>query len=157
MFINFHQKLATVNLINERQQVIAFDYGEKRIGVAIGQSITGTATPLQPLKAREGQPNWVEVESLLKEWQPNCLLVGLPLNMDASEQLLTLRAKKFSNRLRGRFGIQVEMMDERLSSVEAREQLFSTAGYKALKKHSIDSLAACLILESWFRENNTNT
>jgi len=141
--------------MNDSQRVIAFDYGEKRIGVAVGQSVTGTANPLKPLSAKEGQPNWHEIESLLKEWQPNYLLVGLPLNMDASEQLLTKRSKKFANRLNGRFGITVNMMDERLSSVEAREQLFADAGFKGLKKHSIDSQAACLILESWFRENNT--
>lgn len=135
------------------QQVMAFDYGEKRIGVAIGQSITGTASPLKSITANQGQPDWLEIKQLLQEWQPDYLVVGLPLNMDATEQLLTQRAKKFTNRLTGRFGITVKMMDERLSSVEAREQLFSASGYKGLKKKSIDSRAACLILESWFREN----
>jgi len=138
------------------QQVLAFDYGEKRIGVAIGQTITCTATPITPLKAKEGQPNWQEVAKLIKEWQPDYLLVGLPLNMDASEQVLTKRAKKFANRLNGRFGISVQMMDERLSSVEARELLFSASGFKGLSKNSIDSHAACLILESWFSENSYN-
>lgn len=140
--------------MNDTHRVIAFDYGEKRIGVAIGQSITGTANPLKALKAKEGQPDWSEVEQVLKEWQPDFLLVGLPLNMDGTEQLLTKRATKFANRLNGRFSITVKMMDERLSSVEAREQLFSNDGYKGLQKNSIDSQAACLILESWFRENS---
>ncbi len=135
------------------QQVLAFDYGEKRIGVAIGQTITCTASPIKPIKAREGQPNWEEVANLISEWQPDYLLVGLPLNMDSTEQTLTTRAKKFANRLNGRFGITVEMMDERLSSVEAREQLFSSAGFKGLNNNSIDSQAACIILESWFNEN----
>jgi len=139
--------------MSDSQSVIAFDYGEKRIGVAIGQSVTGTANPLKPLSAKNGQPNWQEVEQLLKEWQPNYLLVGLPLNMDTTEQLLTKRAQKFANRLNGRFNIKVNMMDERLSSVEAREQLFTDKGFKGLKNNSIDSQAACLILESWFREN----
>lgn len=134
-------------------RIIAFDYGEKRIGVAVGQSVTGTANPLKPLIAKDGQPNWQEIESLLKEWQPDFLLVGLPLNMNTTEQLLTQRAKKFANRLNGRFEIKVEMMDERLSSVEARDQIFSANGFKGLKNNSIDSLAACLILESWFHEN----
>ena len=138
---------------DKTERVIAFDYGEKRIGVAVGQSLTGTANPLAGLKAKEGQPNWSEIEKILKEWQPDYLVVGLPLNMDASEQLLTKRATKFSNRLNGRFNIPVKLMDERLSSVEAREQLFSQSGYKGLKNNSIDSQAACLILESWFREN----
>jgi len=70
--------------------------------------------------------------------------------MDTTEQLLTRRATKFANRLHGRFGIKVKMMDERLSSVEARDQLFSAGGFKGLNKNSIDSPAACLILESWF-------
>ncbi|MCP3673910.1 MAG: Holliday junction resolvase RuvX [Gammaproteobacteria bacterium] len=135
------------------QSVIAFDYGEKRIGVAIGQSVTGTANPLKPFSANDGQPNWQKVEQLLREWQPDYLVVGLPLNMDTTEQRLTKRAQKFANRLNGRFDIKVNMMDERLSSVEAREQLFNDKGFKGLKNNSIDSQAACLILESWFREN----
>ncbi len=134
--------------------VLAFDYGEKRIGVAVGQNITGTANPLNPLNAKDGQPDWLKVENIIKEWLPNLIVVGLPLNMDATEQLLTKRATKFANRLNGRFSIKVEMMDERLSSVEAREQLFDEAGYQGLKKSSIDSQAAVLILESWFRENS---
>ena len=142
--------------MNSSLRLIAFDYGEKRIGVAVGQSVTGTANPLKPLDAKEGQPNWSEIELLLKQWQPDFLIVGLPLNMDSTEQLLTKRAKKFANRLNGRFGITVQMMDERLSSVEAREQLFSAAGFKGLKNNSIDSQAACLILESWFRENTNS-
>ncbi len=136
--------------MDKKQQVIAFDYGEKRIGVAVGQTVTNTATPLKPLLAKDGQPDWQTVERLIKEWQPDYLLVGLPLNMDTTEQLLTRRAKKFANRLKGRFGIAVKMMDERLSSVEAREQLFSAGGFKGLNKNSIDSQAARLILESWF-------
>jgi len=141
--------------MQKNQQVIAFDYGEKRIGVAVGQTVTNTATPLKPLKAKEGQPDWQEIMTLIKDWQPDYLLVGLPLNMDTTEQLLTRRAKKFANRLHGRFGLVVKMMDERLSSVEAREQLFESSGFKGLSNHSIDSQAACLILESWFNENQT--
>ncbi len=142
--------------MDKNQQVIAFDYGEKRIGVAVGQTVTNTATPLKPLLAKDGQPDWQTVERLIKEWQPDYLLVGLPLNMDTTEQLLTRRAKKFANRLKGRFGIAVKMMDERLSSVEAREQLFSAGGFKGLNKNSIDSQAACLILESWFNSHSAS-
>ena len=139
--------------MTDSQLIIAFDYGEKRIGVAVGQSITGTANPLKPLAAKQGQPNWDEIQSLLDEWQPTYLLVGLPLNMDSSKQILTQRATQFAFRLHGRFGLEVKMMDERLSTVEARNQTFASAGFKGLKKNSIDSLAACLILESWFGEN----
>ncbi|NNJ73220.1 MAG: Holliday junction resolvase RuvX [Enterobacterales bacterium] len=130
--------------------ILAFDYGERKIGVAVGQAITESARPLDPLKAKGGQPQWQQVEELLAEWQPAVVIVGSPLNMDDSEQLLTKRAKKFGNRLHGRFGVQVEWMDERLTSVAAREELFELYGYKGLKKHSVDSLAACYILESWF-------
>jgi len=136
----------------QAQRVIAFDYGEKRIGVGVGQSITGTANPLKALAAKDGQPNWQLVSELFLEWQPDYVVVGLPLNMDTTEQRLTKRAKKFANRLNGRFQIKVELMDERLSSVEAREQMFESGGYRNLTNNSIDSHAACLILESWFRE-----
>ncbi|MBT8449649.1 MAG: Holliday junction resolvase RuvX, partial [Gammaproteobacteria bacterium] len=95
--------------------ILAFDYGERKIGVAVGQAITESARPLDPLKAKGGQPQWQQVEELLAEWQPAVVIVGSPLNMDDSEQLLTKRAKKFGNRLHGRFGVQVEWMDERLT------------------------------------------
>lgn len=137
-------------------QVLAFDYGEKRIGVAVGQSVTRTANPIDALSARAGEPDWQRVEALLNEWQPAFVVVGLPLNMDDTEQLLTKRAKKFANRVHGRFGIEVKLIDERLSSVAAREELFEQEGYRGLQKHSIDSLAACHILETWFRENAAN-
>ena len=135
------------------QQILAFDYGEKRIGVAIGQSVTGTANPLNPLSAKAGEPNWEEVKKLLNEWQPGLVVVGCPLNMDATEQRLTKRARKFANRLHGRFGVQIQLVDERLSSVAAREELFEQYGCQGLQKNSIDSLAACHILETFFRED----
>ena len=137
-------------------QILAFDYGEKRIGVAVGQAVTGTANPIDALPAKSDEPDWQRVEALLNEWQPAFVVVGLPLNMDDTEQLLTKRAKKFANRIHGRFGIAVKLIDERLSSVAAREELFEQEGYRGLQKHSIDSLAACHILETWFRENATH-
>jgi putative Holliday junction resolvase len=131
-------------------QVLAFDFGLARIGVAVGQSITGTSSPLETLKAKEGSPDWQIVESLLKTWKPDLLLIGEPFNMDSTDQTITLRARKFANRLHGRFGFKIEMMDERLSSAAAREEIFECGGYKKLKKTQIDSIAAALILESWF-------
>ena len=104
--------------------IIGFDFGTKSIGVAVGQSVTGTASPLSALKAKDGIPNWDAIEQLFKEWQPERLVVGLPLNMDGSEQPLTQRAKKFGNRLHGRFGLPVSFQDERLTSTAAREELF---------------------------------
>ncbi|WP_200884503.1 Holliday junction resolvase RuvX [Erwinia oleae] len=132
------------------QTLLAFDFGTKSIGVAIGQQLTGTARPLNAIKAQDGIPDWSKVELLLKEWQPDAVVVGLPLNMDGTEQPLTARARKFANRLHGRFGIQVHLHDERLSTVEARADLFSRGGFRALNKGSVDSLSAVIILESWF-------
>lgn len=131
-------------------QVLAFDFGLARIGVAVGQPITATATPLATLKAKAGIPDWQIVEKLIKEWQPNLLIVGEPFNMDASDQQITIKARKFANRLHGRFGLPFEMFDERLSSAAAREEIFDYGGYRKLKKTQIDSIAAALILESWF-------
>jgi putative Holliday junction resolvase len=130
--------------------LLAFDFGTKSIGVAVGQQLTGTARPLTALKAQDGVPDWTQIERLLQEWQPQQVVVGLPLNMDGSEQPLTARARKFANRLHGRFGVQVVLHDERLSTVEARADLFARGGYKALTKGSVDSLSAVIILESWF-------
>ncbi|POE19952.1 Holliday junction resolvase RuvX [Pectobacterium odoriferum] len=130
--------------------ILAFDFGTKSIGVAIGQEITGTARALTSFKALEGIPDWQKVEKLLSEWQPDLVVVGLPLNMDGTEQPLTARARKFANRLHGRFGVAIELHDERLSTVEARADLFERGGFKALDKGSVDAASAVIILESWF-------
>jgi putative Holliday junction resolvase len=87
---------------------------------------------------------------LLKEWQPDLVVVGLPLNMDGTEQPVTEQARKFANRLHGRFGVQIALHDERLSTVEARANLFDRGGFRALDKGSVDSASAVVILESWF-------
>ncbi len=103
--------------------IMAFDFGTRSIGVAIGQRVT---CPTRPLT----------------------VVVGLPLNMDSSEQRLTARVRKFANRLHGRFGVQVVLHDERLSTVEARAGLFERGGYRALEKGKIDAGSAVIILES---------
>ncbi|GBL05584.1 Holliday junction resolvase RuvX [Glaciecola sp. KUL10] len=132
------------------QTIIAFDYGLKSIGVAVGQSITGTASPLAALKAVDGIPRWELIQRTIEEWQPHALLVGLPLNMDGTEQEITQRAKKFANRLNGRFGKQVYTYDERLSTADAKQRLFELGGFKKLTKEKVDSVSACLIYETWF-------
>ncbi|MFZ7156513.1 Holliday junction resolvase RuvX [Avibacterium avium] len=133
---------------------LAFDFGTKSIGCAVGQSITGSAQPLPAFKAQDGIPNWVAIEKCLTEWKPNIVVVGLPLNMDGTEQPLTQRARKFANRLHGRFGVTVTLQDERLTTTEARAEIFQRGGFKALEKGKVDSISACIILESWF-ENPT--
>ncbi|WP_318469974.1 Holliday junction resolvase RuvX [Photobacterium leiognathi] len=137
--------------MSQSRTVLGFDYGTKSIGVAIGQELTGTATPLAAIKANEGVPNWDNIEKLLKEWQPDLVVVGLPLDLEGKElETITPRAKKFANRVHGRFGCQVELHDERLSTVEARAELFERGGYRSLSKGNIDSQSAVVILESWF-------
>lgn len=131
--------------------VLAFDYGETHIGVAVGQSLTLSATELDVLKAKNGSPHWHDVGHLIKTWQPNRLVVGLPLNMDGSESDTSAKARVFARRLQGRFALPVDMMDERLSSFEARGAIIEHKGSRDFKQHAIDSLAAKFILESWFK------
>ena len=130
--------------------LLAFDFGTRSIGVAIGQRITGTARPLAALKAQDGTPDWNLSARLLKEWQPETVIVGLPLNMDGTEQPLTARARNFANKIHGRFGVAITLHDERLSTVEARAGLFEHGGFRALDKGSVDSASAVVILESYF-------
>jgi len=136
-----------------QRTVIGFDFGKKYIGVAVGQEMTGSASPLGSIKANDGIPNWDSLANYLKEWQPDFIIVGLPLNMDGSEQQLTLDAKKFGQRIAGRFGLKVEFQDERLTTADAKEQLFSRGGYKNLKKDNIDAESARLIIESFFEQS----
>lgn len=132
--------------------VIGFDFGKKYIGVAVGQEITGTATALGSVKAKDGIPQWESLEKHLKEWQPDYIVVGLPLNMDGTEQQLTKDAKKFGNRVFGRFGIPIEFQDERLTTASAKENLFASGGYRNLKKDNVDAESAKLIIESYFEQ-----
>ncbi|MFT6985625.1 MAG: putative Holliday junction resolvase [Psychromonas sp.] len=129
--------------------LLGFDFGTKSIGVATGQMITATAQPLAAIKATDGIPNWNIIEKVINDWNPDLVVIGLPLNMDGTEQMITQRAKKFANRLNGRFGVKVALQDERLTTASAKEFIFANGGYKALDKGKIDSVSAALILESW--------
>ena len=136
---------------DEPISALGFDYGTQRIGVAFGQSLTGTAQPVCVLRARDGIPDWAEIESLIAEWRPNLFAVGLPYNLDGSESVLMVRAVKFANRLNGRFNKPSYGMDERLSSVEAAERILEeNRGSK--KRAAIDDIAAQIILQNWFSE-----
>lgn len=134
--------------------VLGFDFGTKKTGVATGQSITATAAPLAPLAMRDGIPDWLVIERLLKEWQPQALLVGLPLNMDDTESELSHLARKFARRLHGRFNLPVFMVDERLTSRAARELLAEIGDRRKGKLPSLDSTAAVLMVESWLAQPN---
>ena len=130
--------------------IIGFDFGKKYIGVAVGQELTGNASPLGAVKANDGIPQWDNIKKYLTEWQPDIIVVGLPLNMDGSEQQLTLDAKKFGRRIAGRFNLPVEFQDERLTTADAKARLFNQGGYRNLKKDNIDAQSAALIIESFF-------
>lgn len=135
---------------NNLKILIAFDFGMKRIGVAVGQTVTQTARPLDTIQAKEGEPNWQAISKLIKKWLPDALVVGIPLNMDGSEQPITLHAKEFAELLREEFGLPVYEVDERLTTKDARERLFAQGGYQALQDGQVDRVAAQLILQNWF-------
>lgn len=124
--------------------LLCFDYGEKRIGVAVGQTLTGTATPLVTLAARHGTPDWAALAALIEQWRPDALVLGLPLNMDGTEQLLTGRVRRFARRLAPRHPIPLHFADERLSTREARDR-----EPDGVPREGRDALAAAVILEGW--------
>lgn len=134
---------------NKPSVLLAFDFGMKRIGMAIGQSITQSANPLPILKAKDGVPDWQQVASVIEEWGVEAFIVGLPYNMDGTEQLMTHRARKFGNKLAGRFNKPVFFVDERLTTIEAKSQMHEQIKGRS-RFEKADSIAAVLILESWF-------
>lgn len=117
--------------------VLAFDFGLKHIGVAAGQTITRTATPLDTLSAKNGNPRWPAVEMLVNEWQPIQLVVGLPLNMDDTESEMSARARRFARQLAEKTGLPVALADERLTSRMTRDE------------DATHAAAAALIAETW--------
>ncbi|MEQ6889664.1 Holliday junction resolvase RuvX [Halomonas sp. CS7] len=130
--------------------ILAFDFGTRRIGVAVGNELLGSARELAPLPARDGIPDWAEVARLVDEWRPDLFVVGLPLNMDDSESVMSTRARKFGKRLYGRFGTPCEMVDERGSTREAKA-IAREGGHRGnYRQESVDGIAAVLILEGWF-------
>jgi len=127
------------------QTLLCFDCGIKRIGTAVGQTITSTATALEILKTINNKPDWNNITRLINEWGPDLLIVGKPYQLDGSRQEMTDIAERFSRQLEGRYQIKVEMIEEQLSSYEARRELKST--------YDLDAVAARLILETWLSEN----
>lgn len=129
------------------QRVMAFDFGLASIGVAVGNAHTGTATPAGAASARNGRPDWSRLDALVREWQPDLLVVGAPLNMDGSDSEMAGNARRFLRRLQARYHLPCQMTDERLTTFEAR----MTPGAGPRNKPELDAAAACVILESWFR------
>ena len=125
--------------------LLCFDYGEKRIGVAVGQTVTSTATALQTVLVINKQPDWEAIKILIDEWKPDKFIVGHPFTLRGTRQKMTDAAERFSRQLKHRFKLPVDLIDERLSSYEAQHELKST--------RNLDPTSAKLILETWFREN----
>jgi len=130
------------------QSVLAFDFGLRHIGVAAGQSVTATASPVETLQAQQGIPTWAQVARLVESWRPTHLLVGLPLNMDGSESDMSERARAFAAGLEKRHALPVTMVDERLSSREAQQQAYQ----QGTSTHSSHELAAVIIAQTYLNE-----
>ncbi|WP_121775093.1 Holliday junction resolvase RuvX [Acinetobacter bereziniae] len=137
--------------LNSPQLIIAFDFGTQKMGMAVGSSLIESATPLALFPMKDGIPNWDELLKIVKQHQPNLFLVGLPLNMDDSESELSSRARKFARRIRHQTNIETVMVDERLTTREARDELEHYQAQGRAKKLAADSIAAALFIESWYR------
>ncbi len=139
------------NTTKGQRTLLGFDFGTKRIGIAIAQEVTGTANPLTTITAVKHKPDWNSISKIIEEWQPDLLVIGLPLHMDGTEQAMTQSARRFSNQLNGRYQIPIALMDERLSSNEAESIIIEQSGSRSLfqDKAQIDMISAQLILQSW--------
>ncbi len=126
--------------------LLGFDFGEKRIGVAVGQTVTRSANPLEILSSRQNRPDWLRIGQLIQQWQPSALIVGHPLTMQQQRQAMTDRCERFARQLNGRFQLPVHLVDERLSSHEAEQRL--------QRDDNIDAVAAQVILETWFSQQD---
>jgi putative Holliday junction resolvase len=136
--------------------VLAFDFGQRRIGVACGDTVSRTAAPQGTVAMGPGGPRWTEIGTLLRNWQPGLTVVGLPYNVDGSDSTMTAAARDFAAELQRRFGLPVALVDERYSSREAQATLKaareSGLRRRRVAKADVDAAAACVILERWFSE-----
>jgi putative holliday junction resolvase len=137
---------------------MAFDFGRRRIGVACGDTLSATATPLAAVRAGPAGQQWPAIGALVRDWQPALAVVGLPYNTDGTEGDMTIAARAFADELAARCGLRVELVDERYSSLEAHERLkdarASGQRKRRIGKADIDAAAACIILERWITENS---
>lgn len=132
--------------------VFGLDYGERRIGVAVGNVLTGTSAPLETLPAENGKPRWERLGQLIDDWRPQLLVVGQPQTEDGTEHPLARRIQAFSDRLRARYGLPVRWVDEQFTSAEAEARLRTarqTGRRRPIRKEDIDALAAAILLEQW--------
>jgi putative Holliday junction resolvase len=133
------------------QTLLGFDYGQQRIGIAVGQCITGTASALCTLTAVRDSPDWTRISTLVSEWQPQALVVGLPTQADGSDSGITVAARKFAEQLEARYRLPVYTMDERLSSRAAAALLHQDTPNAAA---GLDAIAARIILQDWLDTRN---
>ena len=133
------------------QTVMGFDYGEQRIGVATGQTITASATPLITLNAINNKPDWPAISKIIEEWQPQILIVGLPLLLDGSDSEMSKKAQRFARQLDGRYPLPVQLINEGLTSYEAEQHLTKKNQHN---KQEIDKIAAAIIVQSWLEQNS---
>jgi putative Holliday junction resolvase len=132
--------------------LLCFDFGNQRIGVAFGSQSHVQPTELPPLPARDGIPRWIELDQLVDHWQAQAFVVGIPYNMDGSISLMAYRARKFANRLGVRYQCPCYVIDERLSSYEAKQEQLQNQG--KWQHRRIDGVAARLILQSWYQQSD---
>lgn len=137
--------------LSQPYMIMAFDFGTQKMGMAVGQSMIESANPLALFPMKDGIPNWDELLKIVKQYQPTLFLVGLPLNMDDTESELSARSRKFARRLRHQTNIKTLMVDERLTTREARDELDHYQAQGRGKKLAADSIAAALFIESWYR------
>lgn len=131
---------------------MAFDYGAARTGIAVGETLTGSARPLQTMPCQQGQPDWPALDRLIKEWRPHALVVGLPMALDGSRTPTTRAARRFARSLEERYGLPLFLHDERLSSREAEGRFLNARQQGQARRrqgHQLDAMAASVILESW--------
>ncbi|MBK8182205.1 MAG: Holliday junction resolvase RuvX [Candidatus Competibacteraceae bacterium] len=136
---------------------LGFDFGRSRIGVAIGEAVTGSARPLRTLSSRRQGPDWDAISQLITEWRPDLLVVGVPRHADDTANATTVAALRFSRQLQGRFRLPVATIDERLSSWEAEQRRQATAASRRASNATLDAGAAAVILESWFNQQRSLT
>ncbi len=130
--------------------ILSFDFGEKRIGVAIGNNITKTSHPLSTIDTPVNTKRFVAIEKLISQWSPILIVIGFPLNEDGTSSRLTALVKKFASKIKNKFGIKISLIDERLTSIEAEILLKETDANVKKRKSVIDQVAAQIILTSYF-------
>ncbi|AJC49093.1 Holliday junction resolvase RuvX [Allofrancisella guangzhouensis] len=132
--------------------LLAIDYGRARIGLASGQMITKTASPIGTVEAYDGKPNWLELDRIIKRWNPSDIIIGLPLDTNDLDTDITRDARNFAKEIQDRYQKNIHLINEAYSTREARWRLENVKN-KKVSHIKVDALAACVILETWMSEN----